>query len=212
MLNFNTENEELDNFSEDEEFDESYLEGEELKDSWIDTANSPPETLRERDPEIEAAVIEFINELTAIRTSLTEQQQLAESFDRLSYNVVEQRQQLQSIILSLEQLTKSLSTANISKLLQVQKSFSTFAQKLEMFEKAISNNIRQQQESRMRGDEIYQNLDRAWRRLADEVKEQRQILGGISSWENFAILSIGSGLSAAAFMFLGFKLFLTTSK
>jgi uncharacterized phage infection (PIP) family protein YhgE len=200
MLNLNTENEELDDFSEDEEFDEPYLEDEEPNNSWIDTAN--------RDAEIEAAVIEFIDELTAVRTSLAEQQQLAESFDRLSYNVVEQRQQLQSIILSLEQLTKSLSTANISKLLQVQKSFSTFAQKLEMFEKAIDNNIHQQQESRKRGDEIYQDLNRAWRRLADEIKEQRQIIGGIASWESFAMLSIGSGLSAAALMFIGFKLFI----
>jgi hypothetical protein len=201
MLNFNTENEELDNFSEDEELDESYLEDEEPNDSWIDTTN--------RDAEIEAAIIEFIGELTAIRTSLTEQYQLAESFDRLNYNVVEQRQQLQTIIRSLEQLTKSLSAENLSKLLQVQKSFSTFAQKLEMFEKAINSNIRQQQESRTRGDEIYQNLDRAWRRLADEIKEQRQILGGIAGWENFAILSICSGLSAAAFMLIGFKLFIT---
>jgi hypothetical protein len=201
MLNFNTENEELDNFSEDEEFNESYLEDEELNDSWIDPTS--------RDAEIEAAIIEFIGELTAIRTSLTEQYQLAESFNRLNYNVVEQRQQLQTIIRSLEQLTKSLSAENLSKLLQVQKSFSTFAQKLEMFEKAINSNIRQQQESRTQGDEIYQNLDRAWRRLADEIKEQRQILGGIAGWENFVILSIGSGLSAAAFMLIGFKLFIT---
>ncbi len=190
MLNSNTEN---------EEFDESYLE-EELNDSWIDTTN--------RDAEIEAAVIEFIGELTAVRTSLTEQQKLGESFDRLSYNVVEQRQQLQSIILSLEQLNKLLSTENISKLLQIQKSFSTFAQKLEMFEEAINNNIRKQQESRTRSDEIYQNLDRAWRRLADEIKEQRQIIGGIASWESFAMLSIGTGFSAAAFMLLGFKIFI----
>jgi phosphoenolpyruvate carboxylase len=201
MLNLNTENEEPDNFSEDEEFDESYLEDEELNDSWIDTTS--------RDAEIEAAVIEFIGELTAVRISLTEQQQLAESFDRLNYNVVEQHQQLQTIIRSLEQLTKSLSADNVSKLLQVQKSFSTFAQKLEMFEKAIGNNIHQQQESRTRGDEVYQNLDRAWRRLADEIKEQRQIIGGLASWESFVILSIGSGLSAAAFMLLGFKLFIT---
>jgi DNA repair exonuclease SbcCD ATPase subunit len=200
MLDFNTENAELDNFSEGEEFDESYIEDEELNDSWVDTAN--------RDAEIEVAAIEFINELTAIRTSLTDRQQLTDSFDRLNYNVAEQHQQLQTIIRSLEQLAKSLSTENISKLLQIQKSFSTFAQKLEMFEKAINSNIRQQQESRTRGDEIYQNLDRAWRRLADEIKEQRQIIGGIASWESFAILSIGTGFSAAAFMFVGFKFFL----
>jgi uncharacterized phage infection (PIP) family protein YhgE len=209
MLNFNTENEELDNFLEDEEFDESYLEDEELNNPWIDTTNSPPETLRERDAEIEAAIIEFIGELTAIRTSLTEQQQLAESFDRLNYNVVEQHQQLQTIIRSLEQLTKSLSADNISKLLQIQKSFSTFAQKLEMFEQGINANIRQQQESQKKADEIYQNLSRGWRRLEDEVKVLRQIVGRISSWENFAILSIGTGLSAAAFMLIGFKLFIT---
>jgi hypothetical protein len=201
MLNFNTENEEPDNFSEDEEFDESYLDEEELNDSWIDTTN--------RDAAIEVAAIEFINELTAIRTSLTDRQQLTDSFDRLNYNVVEQHQQLQTIIRSLEQLAKSLSADNISKLLQIQKSFSTFAQKLEMFEKAINSNIRQQQESRTRGDEIYQNLDRAWRRLADEIKEQRQIIGGIASWESFAILSIGSGLSAAVFMLIGFKFFIS---
>jgi hypothetical protein len=201
MLDFSTENEELNNFSEDEEFDESYIEDEELNDSWIDTAN--------RDAAIEVAAIEFINELTAIRTSLTDRQQLTDSFDRLNYNVVEQHQQLQTIIRSLEQLAKSLSADNISKLLQIQKSFSTFAQKLEMFEKAINSNIRQQQESRTRGDEIYQNLDRAWRRLADEIKEQRQIIGGIASWESFAILSIGSGLSAAVFMLIGFKFFIS---
>jgi hypothetical protein len=201
MLDFSTENEELNNFSEDEEFDESYLDEEELNDSWIDTTN--------RDAAIEVAAIEFINELTAIRTSLTDRQQLTDSFDRLNYNVVEQHQQLQTIIRSLEQLAKSLSADNISKLLQIQKSFSTFAQKLEMFEKAINSNIRQQQESRTRGDEIYQNLDRAWRRLADEIKEQRQIIGGIASWESFAILSIGSGLSAAVFMLIGFKFFIS---
>jgi ABC-type transporter Mla subunit MlaD len=201
MLDFNTENEELNNFSEDEEFDESYTEDEELNDSWIATTN--------RDAAIEAAIIEFINEITAIRTSLTEQQQLGESFDRLNYNVSEQHQQLQIIIRSLEQLTKSLSTENTSKLLQIQKSFSTFAQKLEMFEKTINTNIRQQQESRTRGDEIYQNLDRAWRRLADEIKEQRQIIGGIAGWESFAILSIGSGLSASLFTLLAFKFFMT---
>jgi uncharacterized phage infection (PIP) family protein YhgE len=201
MLNFNTENEEPDNFSEDEEFDESYLDEEELNDSWIDTTN--------RDAAIEVAAIEFINELTAIRTSLTDRQQLTDSFDRLNYNVAEQHQQLQTIIRSLEQLAKSLSTENTSKLLQIQKSFSTFAQKLEMFEKAINSNIRQQQESRTRGDEIYQNLDRAWRRLADEIKEQRQIIGGIASWKSFAILSIGSGLSAALFMVIGFKFFIS---
>jgi hypothetical protein len=201
MLAFNTENAELDNFSEGEEFDESYIEDEELNDSWIDTAN--------RDAAIEVAAIEFINELTAIRTSLADRQQLTDSFDRLNYNVVEQHQQLQTIIRSLEQFAKSLSADNISKLLQIQKSFSTFAQKLEMFEKAINSNIRQQQESRTRGDEIYQNLDRAWRRLADEIKEQRQIIGGIASWESFAILSIGSGLSAAVFMLIGFKFFIS---
>ncbi len=200
MLDLNTENEELDNFSEDEEFDESYIEEDEINDSWIDSAN--------QDTMIEAATIEFINELTAIRVSLTEQQQLTESFDRLSYNVVEQHQQLQTIISLLEQLTKSLSAENLSKLLQIQKSFGAFAQKLEMFEAAINSNIRQQPESRKRADEIYQNLDRAWRRLEDEVKVQRRIVGGISTWENFAILSIGSGFSAATFMFLGFKLFI----
>ena len=201
MLDLNTENEELDNFSEDEEFDEYYLEEDELNDSWIDSAD--------QDTMIEAATIEFINELTAIRVSLTEQQQLTESFDQLSYNVVEQRQQLQNIILLSEKLTKSFSADNLSKFLQIQKSFSAFAQKLEMFEQAINTNIRQQQESQKQAAETYQNLDRAWRRLADEVKEQRYILGGISTWENFAILSIGSGFSAAAFMFLGFKLFIT---
>jgi hypothetical protein len=204
MLGFNAKNGELDNFSESEEFDESYLRDEELNDSWSNTA--------EREQAIEAATIKFVSELTAIRTSLAEQQQLNESFDRLSYNVVEQRQQLQTIARLLEQLAKSLSTENTSKLLQIQKSFSVFAQKLEMFEKAIDSNLHQQQESRSQADEVYQNLNRAWQRLADEIKKQRQILGGIPSWENFAILSIGSGFSAAAFMFLGFKLFLTTSK
>jgi hypothetical protein len=200
MLDFNAENEELDNFSEDEEFDESYLEDEELGDSWIDAVD--------REQVLDEAAIGFINELTAIRISLTEQQQLTESFDRLSYNVVEQRQQLQNIILLSEKLTKSFSADNLSKFLQIQKSFSAFAQKLEIFEQAINTNIRQQQESQKQAAETYQNLDRAWRQLADEIKEQRQILGGIPSWENFAILLIGSGLSAAAFMFLGFKLFI----
>jgi hypothetical protein len=181
MLDFNAENEELDNFSEDEEFDESYLEDEELGDSWIDAVD--------REQVLDEAAIEFINELTAIRISLTEQQMLTESFDRLSYNVVEQRQQLQNIILLSEKLTKSFSADNLSKFLQIQKSFSAFAQKLEMFEQAINTNIRQQQESQKQAAETYQNLDRAWRRLADEIKEQRQILGGIPSWENFAILS-----------------------
>jgi hypothetical protein len=200
MLDLNTENEELDNFSEDEEFDESYLEEDELNDSWIDTAD--------QDTMIEAAIIEFINELTAIRLSLNDRQQLTESFDRLSYNVVEQHQQLQIIISLLEKLSKSLSAENISKLLQIQKSFGAFAQKLEIFETAINSNILHQQESRKQADEIYQNLDRAWRRLEDEVKVQRRIVGGISTWKNFVILSIGSGLSAAALMFIGFKLFI----
>jgi hypothetical protein len=93
-------------------------------------------------------------------------------------------------------------------LLQIKKSFSAFAQKLEMFEKGINANIRRQQESQKQADEIYQNLNRGWRRLEDEVKVQRQIVGGLSSWENFAILSISTGFSAAAFMLLGFKLFI----
>jgi hypothetical protein len=199
MSELNPENEEFDNFSGNEEFDESYAE--DLDDSWMNTTD--------REQVLDEAAIEFINELTAIRISLNDRQQLTESFDRLSYNVVEQHQQLQTIISLLEQLTKSLSAENLSKLLQIQKSFGAFAQKLEMFETAINSNIRQQQESRKRADEIYQNLDRAWRRLEDEVKVQRRIVGGISSWENFAILSIGSGLSAAAFMLLGFKFFIT---
>jgi hypothetical protein len=55
-------------------------------------------------------------------------------------------------------------------LLQIKKSFSAFAQKLEMFEKGINANIRRQQESQKQADEIYQNLNRGWRRLEDEVK------------------------------------------
>jgi DNA repair exonuclease SbcCD ATPase subunit len=201
MSDFNTKSKELDLFPVDEEFDESYIEDEEFNSSWIDTVN--------RDTAIEAAVVEFIDELIAVRASLAEQQQLSESFDQLNYNVAEQHQQIQTILRLLEPLTRSLSAENISKLSQIQKSFSTFSQKLEMFEKAINTNIRQQQESRTRGDETYQNLDRAWRRLADEIKEQRQIIGGIPSWENFAAISIGSGLSAALFTLLAFKFFMT---
>jgi hypothetical protein len=189
MSNFSTENEELNSSSE--------------KDTLTDARNDSVEQQKA----IKEAANSFINELTAINTSLADRQQLTESFSLLSYNVVEQRQQIQTIILFLEQLNKSLSTDSISKLIQIQKSFSAFAQKLEMFEKAISADIHQQKESRAQADEIYQNLNRGWRRLEDEVKEQRQIVGGLASWESFAVLSIGTGFSAAVFIFLGFKLF-----
>lgn len=190
MSNFSIENEEKDNFSDNDDF----------TDVWSDSAN--------QEKVIEEAAVQFISELTAINASLADQRQLTESFNLLSYNVVEQHQQLQTIIRLLEQLTKSLSADDIAKLLQIQKSFSTFAQKLKMFEKAINANIQQQQKSQAQADEIYQNLNKGWRRLEDEVKTQRWIVGDIASLKNFAILSIGTGLSAAAFVLLGFKFFM----
>lgn len=200
MSDFNTEKEEVNNFSGNEEFGELYLEDRETDGSWLDPTD--------RDRAIDESTIALVQELVAIRTSLNDRQRLTETFDSLSYNVVEQRQQLQSIILSLEQLTKSISADNLSRFLQIQKSFSTFSHKLETFDKTIEANIRRQQESQKKADEVYQNLGRSWRRIEDEVKVQRQIVGRIQSWENFAILVIGTGFSAAAFMLIGFKLFM----
>jgi uncharacterized phage infection (PIP) family protein YhgE len=199
-----SDNNKLDDFSELEELQDSYIddvvEDEELDEYWNDAA--------EQAKAMQKAAIILVNELTGIRMALSDRQQLTDSFGQLNSNVAKQQQQIQTIASLLEQLTKSLSNDNLSRLLQIQKSFSAFAQKLEMFEQGINANIRRQQESQKQAEEIYQNLNRGWRRLEDEVKVQRQIVGGLSSWENFAILSIGTGFSAAAFMLLGFKLFI----
>jgi methyl-accepting chemotaxis protein len=200
-----SDNNELDDFSELEELQDSYIddvvEDEELDEYWNDVA--------EQTKAMQKSAIILVNELTGIRMALSDRQQLTDSFGQLNSNAAKQQQQIQTIASLLEQLTKSLSTDNLSRLIQIQKSFSTFAQKLEMFEQGINASIRCQQESQKQADEIYQNLNRSWRRLEDEVKIQRQIIGGIFSWENFAVLSIGTGFSAAAFMLLGFKLFIT---
>jgi hypothetical protein len=198
-----SDNNELDNFSELEELQDSYndvVEDGELNDYWIDAA--------EQAKAMEKMAIILANELTGIRIALSDRQQLTNSFGQLNSNVAKQQQQIQTIAFLLEQLTKSSSNDNLSRLLQVQKSFSTFAQKLYMFENSINANIHRQQESQKQADEIYQNLNRGWRRLEDEVKVQRRIVGGLASWESFAILSVGTGFSAVAFMFLGFKLFI----
>ncbi len=195
MSDYITENEELDGLDENTE----ELLVDEDEEYWLNEAD--------RQQAMEEAAIALINELTGIRLALTERQQLTDSFGQLNLSVVEQQQQLQTIVSLLEQLTKSLSADNIARLLQVQKSFAIFAQKLDMFEKSTNANIQQQQESRKQAEEIYQNLNRGWRKLEDEHKMQRRAIGGLFSLKNFMLLSIGVGASAAVFTSLAFKLF-----
>jgi hypothetical protein len=197
MSDYITENEELDDLAA-EESDESLVDEDE--EYWLNEAD--------RQQAMEEAAIALVNELTGIRLALTDRQQLTDSFGQLNLSVVEQQQQLQTIVSLLEQLTKSLSADNISRLLQVQKSFAIFAQKLDMFEKSTNANIQQQQESRKQAEEIYQNLNRGWRKLEDENKMHRRAIGGVFSPKNFILLSIGVGASAAVFTSLAFKLFI----
>jgi hypothetical protein len=197
MSDYITENEELDDLAA-EESDELLIDEDE--EYWLNEAD--------RQQAMEEAAIALVNELTGIRLALTDRQQLTDSFGQLNLSVVEQQQQLQTIVSLLEQLTKSLSADNLSKFLQIQKSFVLFAQKLDMFEKSINGNIQQQQESRKQADEIYQNLNRGWRKLEDENKMHRRAIGGVFSLKNFIILSIGVGASAAVFTSLAFKLFI----
>jgi hypothetical protein len=206
MSDFSTDNEELDNFSEEEEFEEydsdDIAEEEEPEEYWSEEGE-------DREQAMEEMAIALVNELTAIRIALNDRQQLTDSFGQLNNNVAEQQQNLQTVISLLEQLTQSLSADRVTKLLQIQKSFGIFAQKLEMFEKGINSNIRQNQESREKADEIYQNLNRGWRQLAEDNKIYRRAIIEISSIKNIVTLAIGIGLSTAGFILLAFKLFMT---
>jgi hypothetical protein len=167
MSDFNVETEQLDEFPADEETNNLF------EDDWAD--------IDERQQEIEATAIALVNELTAIRTALNNNQQLTDSFYQLNSTVVEQHQQIETIILRLEQLTHFLSADNLSKFIRIQKDFSTFARKLDMFEKAINDDIRQQQESRGKASEIYQDLSRGWQRLEEDNKGQRRAINQLSS-------------------------------
>jgi hypothetical protein len=200
MSDFNVETEQLDEFPADEEIND-LLENEEFDDNWAD--------IDERQQEIEATAIALVNELTAIRTALNNNQQLTDSFYQLNSTVVEQHQQIETIILRLEQLTHFLSADNLSKFIRIQKDFSTFARKLDMFEKAINDDIRQQQESREKASGIYQDLSRGWQRLEEDNKGQRRAINQLSSIQTVIFLSLGTGLSAAGFMIVAFKLFIS---
>jgi hypothetical protein len=200
MSDFNIETEQLEEFSADEEIND-LLEDERFDDDWAD--------IDERQREIEASAIALVNELTAIRTALNNNQQLTDSFYQLNSTVVEQHQQIETIILRLEQLTHFLSADNLSKFIRIQKDFSTFARKLDMFEKAINDDIRQQQESREKASGIYQDLSRGWQRLEEDNKGQRRAINQLSSIQTVICLSLGTGLSAAGFMIVAFKLFIS---
>jgi ABC-type transporter Mla subunit MlaD len=203
MSGISTDNEELDNFSEEEEFEDydndDIAEEEEPEEYWSEEAD-------DREQAMEEMAIALVNELTAIRIALNDRQQLTDSFGQLNSNVAEQQQHLQTVISLLEQLTQSLSADRVTKLLQIQKNFGAFAQKLEMFEKGINSSIRQNQESREKADEIYQNLNRGWRQLAEDNKIYRRAIIEISSIKNIVILAIGIGLSTAGFIILASKL------
>jgi ABC-type transporter Mla subunit MlaD len=207
MSDPNLENENLNDSSEENEFedydsDDIPEDEESSEEYWIDDDT-------DREQALEEMAIALVNELTAIRIALNDRQQLTDSFGKLNSTVVDQQQQIQTIVSLLEQLTQSLSSDRLSKLLQIQKSFTAFAQKLEMFEKGINSNIRQNQESREKADEIYQNLNRGWRQLAEDNKIYRRAIIEISSIKNIVILSIGIGFSTAGFIMLAFKLFMT---
>jgi ABC-type transporter Mla subunit MlaD len=206
MSDSNLENENLNESSEEEDFEDydsdDIAENEESEEYWSDDDT-------DREQALEEMAIALVNELTAIRLALNDRQQLTDSFGQLNSSVVEQQQQIQTIVSLLEQLTQSLASDRLSKLLQIQKSFGTFAQKLEMFEKGINSNIRQNQESREKANEIYQNLNRGWRQLAEDNKIYRRAIIEISSIKNIAILAIGIGFSTAGFIILAFKLFMT---
>jgi ABC-type transporter Mla subunit MlaD len=193
--------------SEEEEFEnynsDDIPEDEESEEYWSEDDET------DREQALEEMAIALVNELTAIHIALNDRQQLTDSFGKLNSTVVDQQQQIQTIVSLLEQLTQSLSSDRVTKLLQIQKNFGAFAQKLEMFEKGINSSIRQNQESREKADEIYQNLNRGWRQLAEDNKIYRRAIIEISSIKNIAILAIGIGLSTAGFILLAFKLFMT---
>jgi ABC-type transporter Mla subunit MlaD len=190
--------------SEEEEFEDynsdDIPEDEESEEYWSEDDET------DREQALEEMAIALVNELTAVRIALNDRQQLTDSFGKLNSTVVDQQQQIQTIVSLLEQLTQSLSSDRISKLLQIQKSFAAFAQKLDMFEKGINSNIRQNQESREKADEIYQNLNRGWRQLAEDNKIYRRAIIEISSIKNMVFLAIGIGLSTAGFIILASKL------